>query len=375
MPLKISTFVLCFKLAFAEDMTPRRRRVVWTLLFLIPTLVAFDVICLALDEIFFPGYRRVQVKAPIFAIGHARSGTTLTHQLLTKDERLVWSMTYELFLPAIVQRKLVRFIADLDRRHFGAALEKRVEAWEDRTFAKGRNMHPMSLTGPEEDEFVMSKTGLSGTLLMLFPYFEQLGGLSRLDEQTPAQRARVMNYYRQTLQRQLYMDGPELTYLSKNPGFCNRVKTLIEYFPDARFIVNMRHPYKPIPSLMKMMVRNWKAAGQEREQMDRSLELLKQNSLDSYRHPVEVLDQHPEIRWAVLDYEKLIESPKDALLDVYEKLEIPPTPEFIKALDEEEQHGKEHRADHIYSLDEFGITHEEIQTDLAPLFERFGWER
>jgi hypothetical protein len=283
-------------------------------------------------------------------------------------------MTYELFLPAITQRKFVRLVATLDRRYFGAALEKRIEAWEDRTFAKGRNMHPMSLTGPEEDEFVMSKTGLSGTLLMLFPYFEQLGGLSRLDDQTPAERARVMNYYRQTLQRQLYLDGPGKTYISKNPGYCNRVETLIEYFPDARFIVNMRHPYKPIPSLMKMMVRNWKAAGQERDQMDRSLDLLKENSLESYRHPVEVLDRHTEVRWAILDYERLIESPKQALLDVYANLAIPPTPQFVKALDAEEQHSKEHRADHIYSLDEFGITHEEIQRELAPLFDRFGWE-
>jgi len=375
MPLKLSTFILCFRLAFAESMSPRRRKVVWSLLFLIPTLILFDMLCLALDQVLFPGYRRVKVRAPVFAIGHARSGTTLTHQLLTKDERFVWSMTYELFLPAIVQRKFVRFVAELDRRHFGRALARRVEAWEDKTFAKGRNMHPMSLTGPEEDEFVLCKTGLSGTLLLLFPYFAQLGPLSRLDEQTPAERARVMDYYRQALQRQLYLDGPEATYLCKNPGYCTRVESLIEAFPDARFIVNLRHPYKPIPSLMKMMVRNWTAAGQEREQMEESLELLKRNSLDSYLHPFEVLDQHPEIRWAVLDYEKLVESPKQALQGVYKDLGIPSTPAFEQALDEEEQRSAEHRADHIYSLDEFGITHREIQTELAPLFERFGWQR
>ena len=57
MPFEIRTFILCFRLAFAEEMTPRRRRVVWTLLFLVPALVVFDMVCLALDQLLFPGYR------------------------------------------------------------------------------------------------------------------------------------------------------------------------------------------------------------------------------------------------------------------------------------------------------------------------------
>ena len=33
-----------------------------------------------------------------------------------------------------------------------------------------------------------------------------------------------------------------------------------------------------------------------------------------------------------------------------------------------------HRADHVYNLHEFGLEREKIRAELAPLFERFGWD-
>ena len=60
-----------------EEIThPRRRKVVWSILLLYPLLAGIDFVCFALDHVFFPGFRRVQVKAPIFVLGNARSGTT-----------------------------------------------------------------------------------------------------------------------------------------------------------------------------------------------------------------------------------------------------------------------------------------------------------
>jgi hypothetical protein len=50
------------------------------------------------------------------------------------------------------------------------------------------------------------------------------------------------------------------------------------------------------------------------------------------------------------------------------------SPSMRKSLAEEEARAGAYRAEHVYSLDEFGLAREEIRTRLAPLFERFGWQ-
>ena len=61
---------------------------------------------------------------------------------------------------------------------------------------------------------------------------------------------------------------------SKNPEFVPKLKSLIETFPDARFIVMLRTPYETMPSIMKMMERNWKATGCDRARVAESVRLL-----------------------------------------------------------------------------------------------------
>jgi hypothetical protein len=43
-------------------------------------------------------------------------------------------------------------------------------------------------------------------------------------------------------------------------------------------------------------------------------------------------------------------------------------------LRDEDERSKEHRAEHVYSLEEFGLTREEIRAALPEAFARFGWE-
>jgi len=52
-----------------------------------------------------------------------------------------------------------------------------------------------------------------------------------------------MSYYRSCLQRQLYANGPDKTLLSKATQSSGAVESLLEEFPDAKFITIIRHPY------------------------------------------------------------------------------------------------------------------------------------
>jgi hypothetical protein len=372
-------FRLCFemfRLAFRDPMSPRRRKVVWFLAFALPLLAALNAICFALDRLLLPGFRRVEIREPIFIVGHARSGTSLLHRLLSADRaRFSGFMMYEMFLPSLLQRTLVRWLGRCDARWLDGAVERRIRAWEDRVFAKGRQMHPMSLTGPEEDEFLMAIPFCSATLAMVFPYLRELQPYNCFDERLPEwRRRRVMNYYRECVRRQLYLNGAEKIHLSKNPVFSDKVCSLIETFPGARFVVMVRDPYETIPSIQKMMERNWKASDCDPERVRDSLEVLFENSISAYRHPFAVLDERRDTRWTVVRYEDLVASPKAAVEGVYRALDLSLSPEMEKSLAEEETRSREYRAEHLYSLEEYGLSRAEIRERLEPLFERFGWE-
>ena len=70
-----------------------------------------------LDDIFFPGYRTIEVKEPVFLVGIARSGTTFLHRLLAEDtEHFTTFMYWELILtPSIIERKCLGVVARVDR--------------------------------------------------------------------------------------------------------------------------------------------------------------------------------------------------------------------------------------------------------------------
>lgn len=376
MPFDFRLFFTMVRLAFREEMSPRRRRVVLATLAFVAILAPLNAICFALDRVLSPGFRRVEIRPPVFIIGHARSGTSLLHRLLCADgARFSWFMTYELFLPSLLLRRFVRFVGRLDRRYWGAAIERRIRAWEDRAFAKGRQMHPMSLTGPEEDEFLMALPFSSGTVSMIFPYLRELEPYTRFDQLLPERRRRrVMAYYRECVRRQLHLNGGEKIHLSKNPVFCDKVQSLLETFPGARFVVLVRNPYETIPSILKMMSRNWKASQCAPERVRDSLQVLRENSFSAYRHPFAVLEGRPDTVWTVVRYEDLVASPLRTVEGVYRDLGLAMSPAMRQSLAEEEARAGAYRAEHVYSLDEFGLAREEIRTRLAPLFERFGWQ-
>ena len=64
----------------------------------------------------------------------------------------------------------------------------------------------------------------------------------------PENRRKLMRYYRSCLQRHLYANGPDKTLLSKATQSSGAVESLLEAFPDARFITIIRHPYESVAS-------------------------------------------------------------------------------------------------------------------------------
>ena len=362
------------RLAWREQNARTRRQLLLVLLLVVPAVSAIHAVCFFLDAILFPGLRRVEVRRPVFIVGHARSGTTLTHRLLCMDPgRYSFFRLYEMFLPSLIEKKAVRAVGWLDEHVLGGRLGRRVQALEARTrLAAAKEMHRTGLTEPEEDDFVLTFSMASGFWIVMAPYMGDLD-FYYVDERSPRARRRLMSFYKECVRRQLYANGADRIHLSKNPTFCGRVESLLETFPDARFVVLLRDPSDTIPSLLKLLQQTWRYAGWHEAAIKRSLRVLADQSFNAYRHPLEVLARRPEVPHAVVDYRDLVSAPKATVVDVYRRLGLDVSAEFDRILDEQERRARAHETTYRYSLEEFGLARDEIRTRLADLFDRYGW--
>lgn len=361
------------RLAWGEPSLRVRVYFLMILLLWVPPVSTFHAICFFLDGLLFPGLWRTEIKAPVFILGHARSGTTLTHRLMSKDDgRFSSFMLYEMYFPSLLQKWLIRRIASLDRS-LGGALARRVTAWDERRYASTKTTHAMSLTNREEDDMVLYYSLASGYWITKMPYMGELD-FYHVDEWPEKKRRRLMRFYRDCVRRQLYLNGGDKIHLSKNPIFAGRIEALIETFPDARIIVPVRNPYETIPSLLKLMRLGWKSLGWDEERQRNCLAVLAHQSFHTYKRPLEVLARSPDIRHAIVDYRDLVSDPATAIECIYRDLAVDLSPSFRELLLDEGKRAANQKSAHRYSLAEFGLEADAIHDELDGLFDRFGWD-
>ena len=225
-------------------MTGRRLLVLLTGLPAFLLLQLGHILCLLLDEVLFPAYRRVAVERPLFITGIPRSGTTFVHRTLAGEgEAFTTVTTWEALLaPSILQRRLVGLFGRVDRT-LGSPGARGVKALT-RWLTGGMDaIHTVGPTAAEEDYLLLLPAGGCFLAILAFPGKSGPAELGRLDTAMSAgRRARLLRLYRRLLQRHLYADGGRRRLLSKNAAFGGWVAGLRETFPDARFLLCIREP-------------------------------------------------------------------------------------------------------------------------------------
>jgi len=360
-------------LALAWQETDRARTLARIAVFLIiPIAAVVHALFYLLDNL-SPKLHRTKVCKPIFIIGHARSGTTLLHRLMLADEgRYSCFRAWEMAFPSLWEKRLIRGIGRLDKALLGSFLEKKLRATEDSKLAKTRDIHDTGLFAPEEDDFCQTFSCTSGFWIVLFPYMDKLD-FYYWDQWPRPRRLRAMRGYHDSLRRQMALGDAKQIHLSKNPTFNGRVKSLLEEFPDARFVVCMRDPREAIPSLLKMLKQTWKSLGWGDTRIEASIEKLIEQSLHTYRHPREVLSQNPDTPWCEVDYRELTANPQAAVEKIYKSLNLTMSASLRLALEEAGARRGSHQTTHTYDLEEFGLDSETLEAALPELFADYGW--
>jgi hypothetical protein len=248
------------------------------------------------------------VEAPLFVLGHWRTGTTWLHELLSCDPRHAAPTTYACFAPA----------------HF-LLTERLARRWLRWLVPSTRptDAMPLRLDSPQEDEFALCNLGLpSPYLSAAFPNHPpqdvEYADLERVD---PPARER----WKQGLARFLKsvaVAHPGRRLVIKSPFHTSRIPVLLECFPDARFVHIVRNPQAVFASTVHMCRAMYRWCSLQTS----TLEGLEAGVLDGFVRMAVALERGrrlvPPSRFHELRYEDLVQDPRKELRRLYEGLAL-----------------------------------------------------
>lgn len=329
----------------------------------------------ALDHVFFHRFRRQPVAEPVFIIAPPRSGTTLVQNLISlDDERFVHLKLYQTIFPSVCYQQFIKALAWADRQ-LGRPFERLMGWCERKWFGGWDDLHKMRLNQPEEDDALFLYAFESEAIFMLFPFVRELWEAGFPDALPAVGRRKLMRYYRSCLQRHLYANGPAKTLLSKATQSSGTVESLLEEFPDAKFITIVRHPYQSVASHVSLFVPVWKTHSPEIAKDGPMTREYARLAVEWYKHLFRFRQRVPASQCYCIDYRDLVQNPRKTIEKVYAHFGWHMNETCHARLDAATQRQREFKSKHEYTLEEFGLSKEWIQSELGELLDAHGLER
>jgi hypothetical protein len=263
-----------------------------------------------LDKLFCSSaVSRVEItEPPLFILGHWRAGTTFLHELMIRDPRHTFPDTYQCFVP-----------------HHFVFTEKWLAPLTSVLIPKRRPMDNMAAgwQRPQEDEFAICNLGIPTPYLsMLFPrrgpadpeYLD----LRSLSDNDRKQWSEALNYF---FRRITYRDPRRIVV--KSPPHTARLRTLVELYPQAKFVHIVRDPYELFISTVSL----WKSLNEVQRVQSRGDESwLEEFVLATFERMYAALEADRQLLGAdqlvELKYEELVQNPLEEVRSVYSKLNL-----------------------------------------------------
>ncbi len=329
---------------------------------------------LILDEVFFPKYHDIKISQPVFIIGNPRSGTTFLHRLLARDSANFLSMrTWEIFgSPSIVTRKLISGMVRFGRA-IGMPVTRRIRKMEQ-LWKDDDRIHRFRLRAPEEDEYLFIHIFSTLKIWSFASMEEEADPYIFYDQKISAKdKIRNMSFYESCIQRHYQYHGQlKKHYLSKNPNFSPAVGTLLEKFPDAKFIYLIRDPMKAVPSHISLKEREWQMLGSPLKKYACADFIIK-SSEHWYNYPLMRLKDLPQDQAIVVKLDDLVGDVEGTILRIYKQFGFSITEDFQSQIKQESQKARNHKSQHLYSLPEMGISKQEMMDRFGHVIDEFGF--
>ena len=216
---------------------------------------------------------------------------------------------------------------------------------------------------------------MTEAIFLLFLHVHELWEAGFPDALPPAKRRKLMRFYKSCLQRQLYVNGPGKTMLSKATQSSGAVESLLEAFPDARFITIIRNPYQSVASHVSVFWPVWQAHSPELKKDSAVSKAYASLAVRWFQHLFAFRNKVSPGQYCCIDYRDLERDPTAAIEKVYEHFGWKMSDVFRARLGEATRRQREFKSKHEYTLEEFGLTKEWIQEELGTVLDFYGLPR
>ena len=171
-------------------------------------------------------YQQVEIRKPIFILGHWRSGTTLLHNFLCKDPNMSFITTYQSLFPHNMYSKW---------------LFKSFVRWK---IPDKRPTDEVDLGAnlPQEDDFAMTNITSAFYEFFFFPEnYRKLYDQHISFTKNRGHKEEWLAAYDYLIKKALVNRQGDFPVL-KNPANTGRLDVLFSHYPDARFVHIFRNP-------------------------------------------------------------------------------------------------------------------------------------
>ncbi len=252
--------------------------------------------------------KKVKVKAPVFIIGHPRSGTTYLHYVLSKDPAFSYCRTHDALIPHLTLT-------------FGKITSKILDAFMPKTRPQDNVRAGADM--PKEEEFALANLG---TVSMVHGYYFPRQLMANFEESVLFEgKAEHKEKWKKNLKyfaQKLSYKYPEKRLLLKSPFNTGRIKEILEVFPDASFIHIHRNPYEVFQSNVHLYEKIIPVLGLQKPKNEEVLNFVFSSYNKMYRKFLNEKQLVTPPRFYEISYNSFIENPEEELELLYQHLSL-----------------------------------------------------
>lgn len=304
----------------------------------------------------------IPVEAPIVVAGLARTGTTMLHRLIAQDPSIRSLASWEAINPAPARRRAGR---KRDPRFTqAAAAAKGLKYMSPGFFA----IHPAEPDAPEEEVILLEQAFLTTTpeAMMNVPTYSKW---LEAQDHVPAYHAlrRMMQY----LQWQRPGIGKNVRWVLKTPHHQEYFDPLLKVFPKALIVHTHRDPLKTSPSLFSMLTHLQMIFSDEVDPKRVAGHWLGKIE-NMARRTLATRERVGDRGFIDVSYYDLIQDPLPQVARIYEAAGLELTAPAVRLMQASQNVNKQHKyGRHKYSLADFGMTEEDVESRIAAYRARF----
>lgn len=254
--------------------------------------------------------RKTQItNPPVFIIGFWRSGTTLLHNMMCQDPKAAYVTTYQTVFPNHILSHAWWFKPIIGK------------FWP--THRPFDNVK-MGMDLPQEEEIALAN--LQPISFYNFLYFP--GDFEKFYEQELFLTGQKKDpkilwkaHYRKLIRKSV-LNTKGVRFISKNPSNMARISTLLEMFPDAKFVFIYRDPYKTVESFYRFFAEVIPAVQIQQSSEDLNIDRHFRVFTDMIRKYFDDRSLIPEHNLVEVRFEDFKKDPISGLREIYSRLNL-----------------------------------------------------